>query len=214
MILSQNLRFALEGGGDKPDSCAWVVGATGSGKTFKYLKPNLMQMNSCYVITDPKGEIIKDSGMMLLRNGYDIRIFNISDKRHSCYYNPFMYIKTEADVVRLVDVFLNSTNKSDSGEENSDFFALAEKNYYLMLVYYIWTTMPKEKQTFKTLYELFQMCNEVETKPGQIAEATEFDKIFEELAEKEPNNPALPYYITFKKGSAKTKQSILASSWY
>jgi len=149
-----------------------------------------------------------------MRHGYNVRVFNINEPEYSCKYNPFRYIRKEEDVVTAVNVFLDNTKEQDVGG-GDPFFPLAEKNFYLGLFFYIYTVYKDqpEKQTFKTLYELYQGADEQEVmlKKGEAAPESTYDKLFKELAKKDPANPALPYYATFKKGSPKTKQSILTS---
>ena len=213
MILSKNVRYSLEPKGTNTYSCALVVGATGCGKTFTYVKPNLLQFTGSYCITDPKGELLQDVGSALLQHGYNIKVFNINEPKFSCGYNPFHYIHSETDVVSVVDAFLQNSKDEKAGSDS--FFDPAEKNFYLMLFYYIWTVYKDEpeKQTFKTFYEIYQMANEqdVALRKGEAPETSEFDKLFIELAKNDPSNPALPFYSTFKKGTPKTKQSILIS---
>ncbi len=213
MILSRHIRYSLEPQGTNTYSCALVIGATGSGKSFTYCKPNLLQMNSSYIVTDPKGELTSDVGAALMRHGYEVKVFNINEPEYSCRYNIFRYIRCEADVVAAVDVFLENTKQTDSGGDA--FFELAEKNFYLALFFYVYTVYKDqpEKQTLKTIYELYQKSDEQEIalKKGETAPLSEFDEMFTKLGKEDPSNPALPYYATFKKGSMKTKQSILIS---
>ena len=215
MILSQNIRYSLEPKGVNTYSCALIIGATGSGKSFRYVKPNVLQMNSNYVITDPKGELTQDLGGALMKHGYEVKVFNINEPEYSCKYNPFRYIRNENDVVTAVSVFLENTKETDAGS-GDPFFPLAEKNFYLMLFFYVYTVYKDqpEKQNLKTIYEMYQLADEPDTpapRKGEAPPESEFDKMFKELARKDPTNPSLPYYVTFKKGSPKTKQSILIS---
>ena len=214
MILSNRVRYALEPVNTNTYSCALVVGPTGCGKTFTYVKPNILQMNSSYIITDPKGELTSDLGSALMKNGYNIKIFNINEPEFSCKYNPFHYIRSEEDVISAVNVFLDNTKETSDGG-GDPFFPLAEKNFYLALFFYIYTVYKDqpEKQTFKTIYEIYQGADEpeVQVKKGEPIPDSPFDKIFKKLAKEDPSNPSLQYYSTFKKGSNKTKQSILIS---
>ncbi len=184
------------------------------GKTFTYVKPNILQMNSSYIVTDPKGELTRDLGSALMRHGYTIKLFNLQEPQYSCKYNPFKYIRCEADVISAVNVFLENTKEQDAGG-GDPFFPLAEKNFYLGLFFYIYTVYKDqpEKQNFKTIYEMYQGADEQEVmlKKGEVAPESDFDKMFRELAAKDPSNPSLGYYSTFKKGSFKTRQSILTS---
>lgn len=215
MILSEHIRYDVEPKGTNTYSCALIVGATGSGKSFTYVKPNILQMNTSYVVTDPKGELTRDTGKALLDHGYNVLVFNTAEPEYSCKYNPFAYIRDEAGVVTMVNVFLDNTNDPNASSGNDPFFGLAEKNFYLAIFFYIYTVYKDqpEKQNFKTVYEMYQMADEPEqTGRNQTPTLSPFDELFLELAKKDPANPSLGYYNTFKKGSPKTKQSILISA--
>ena len=219
MILSESVRYDLEPKGTNTYSCALVVGATGSGKSFTYVKPNILQMNSSYIVTDPKGELTRDTGAALIRHGYNVMVFNTAEPEYSCKYNPFKYIRDEAGVVTMVNVFLENTNDPNAGSSDA-FFGLAEKNFYLAIFFYIYTIYKDqpEKQNFKTVYEMYQKADETEQQGKNAAPViNEFDQMFLDLVNPEhpnydPANPAIGYYNTFKKGSPKTKQSILISA--
>lgn len=214
MIISKNARFSLAG---SPDlySCAFILGPIGSGKSFKYVKPNILQMNASYVITDPKCELIRDLGKALMDHGYDVRLFNLKkgEQQFSCRYNPFKYIHDEQDVILAVDAFLDATG-TDGGTGGDPFFPIAEKNFYYFLFYYVWTQFPEEKQTLKSVYEVYAKAKEADTAGGgknaKIIE-NELDKLIRQVSEEDPTNPCLSFYNTFKNGSPKTKQSILIS---
>ena len=213
MILSQNVRYNLAGTSfpNNTYSCAFIVGSTGSGKSFNYVKPNIMQMNSSYVITDPKGELLRDCGKMLADNGYDVLVFNLKkgEQCFSCRYNPFEYIRSEQDVILAVDAFLDAT--TDKGSGGDPFFPIAEKNFYYALFFYVFSSLPKEQRTLKSVYELYASANEQEAQKGKAPSISDFDRKFDEIGQKDPYNASLPFYNTFKKGSPKTKQSILIS---
>ena len=214
-ILSKNVRYSLTGT-PYTYSCSFITGPTGSSKTFRFAKPNILQMNCSFVITDPKCELLHDLGKCLSDNGYDVLLFNLKkgEQCFSCRYNPFAYIRSEQDVILAVDSFLDAT--TDTGATGGDpFFPIAEKNFYYALFYYVFTALPYEKRTLKAVYELYSEADEQEPsgnnkKRAEVLESN-FDKAFMDIAEKDPYNPALPFYKTFKKGSPKTKQSILIS---
>ena len=213
MITSEHTRYYLSGT-SSTYSCSLVVGSIGSGKSFTYVKPNILQMNSSYVVTDPKGELTASLGTTLMEHGYDVRVFNLDDQEYSCKYNPFAYIKDQTDVVITVDAFLNATN-GDTGNGGDPFFPIAEKNFYYALFYYVYTMMEPEERTLKAVYELYASADEQEPAGGKRnaeVQESEFDKKFREVAEKDPTNPCLSFYKTFKNGSPKTKQSILISA--
>lgn len=222
MIISKHARYSLAG---TPFlySCAFVMGPTGSGKSFRYVKPNILQMNSSYVITDPKCELVSSLGTCLMEHGYDIRLFNLKkgEQKYSCRYNPFNYIHDEQDVILTVDAFLDATT-NEGGTGGDPFFPIAEKNFYYALFYYVFTQLPPEKRTLKAVYELYAAADEsdkpMNNKKGKNADEnramnteSEFDKKFKEVAKNDPTNPCLSFYKTFKNGSPKTKQSILIS---
>lgn len=219
MIISKNARYSLAG---TPFlySCAFIQGPTGSGKSFRWVKPNILQMNSSYVITDPKCELIESLGTCLMEHGYDVRLFNLKkgEQKYSCRYNPFNYINDEQDVILTVDAFLEASSL-EGGTGGDPFFPIAEKNFYYALFYYVYTVLPKEKRTLKAVYELYAQADESDKstygqkddqKRAQKVESI-FDKKFKEVAKKDPTNPCLSFYKTFKNGSPKTKQSILIS---
>ena len=211
MILTEKTRYCLSGTSNTY-SCSLIVGSIGTGKSFTYVKPNILQMNSSYVVTDPSGELAQSLGTTLMEHGYDVKVFNLSEQQYSCKYNPFAYIKDRKDVIITVNAFLNATTEGDTSGD--PFFPIAEKNFYYALFYYVYTMLPKEEQTFKSVYELYASADEVETfgqQKGEILEA-EFDRKFRECAEMDATNPCLSFYKTFKKGSPKTKQSILISA--
>lgn len=222
MIISEHARYSLSGT-SYTYSCALIVGSTGSAKTFRYVKPNIMQMNASFVCTDPKTELIRDCGQMLSNNGYNVLLFNLKkgEQRFSCRYNPFAYIRDEQDVVLTVDAFLDATQE-DKGTGGDPFFPIAEKNFYYALFYYVFTKHRDANDgsvgTLKEVYELYSKANESDqpagkrTKEQQAAQLeNEFDKSFREVSERDPSNPCLSFYKTFKNGSPKTKQSILIS---
>lgn len=223
MIVSKNTRYNLSGTA-YTYSCALVVGSTGSAKTFRYVKPNIMQMNASFVCTDPKTELIRDCGQMLSNNGYNVLLFNLKkgEQRFSCRYNPFAYIHDEQDVVLTVDAFLDAAQE-DKGTGGDPFFPIAEKNFYYALFYYVFTKHKKLNDgsvgTLKEVYELYAKADESEQKPTKkkpddkraAVIENEFDRTFLEVSRTDPTNPCLSFYKTFKNGSPKTKQSILIS---
>lgn len=182
-----------------------IVGGSGSGKTRFFVKPNLMQMHSSYVVTDPKGTIVIECGKMLKDNGYDLKILNTINFKKSMKYNPFSYIKNEKDVLKFVETLVANTQGSGAKE---DFWVKAEKLYYTALVGYIMTQLPENERNMSTL--LYLVNN------SQASEQDEnfknpVDLRFEELEKKEPNNFAVGQYKKFKLASGETTKSILIS---
>lgn len=154
-----------------------VIGGTGTGKTRFVIKPNLMQMHSSYVVTDPKSSVLDDVGNMLLANGYDIRTFNTVDFSKSMHYNPFGFIKTESDIKIFVDLFM--ANTSAKGEKPSDpFWYNAERLVYMALISFIVNFLPKEEQNFATLN---RMINRMEVKEDDEEYMNPVDHIFAEI---------------------------------
>ena len=130
-----------------------VIGGSGSGKTRFYVKPNLMQMHSSYVVTDPKGTIVLECGKMLEENGYEIKILNTINFKKSMKYNPFAYLKSEKDILKLVQTIIANT-KGEGEKSGEDFWMKAEKLYYTALIGYIFYESPKEERNFSTLLEM------------------------------------------------------------
>lgn len=220
-IVSKKLRYNLAGTSDTY-SCALVVGSIGSRKSFSYVKPNIMQMNASFVCTDPKTELIRDTGKMLEQNGYTVKLFNLKkgEQQFSCGYNPFAYIRDEQDVILTVDAFLDAATE-EKGNGGDPFFPIAEKNFYYALFYYVFTKHRDMDDgsvgTLREVYELYSKAKEEDTPARRTKEQqaqqieNEFDKTFREVSERDPSNPSLSFYNTFKNGSPKTKQSILIS---
>ena len=182
-----------------------IVGGSGSGKTRFFVKPNLMQMHSSYVVTDPKGTIVIECGKMLKDNGYDLKILNTINFKKSMKYNPFAYIKNEKDVLKFVETLVANTQGSGAKE---DFWVKAEKLYYTALVGYIMTQLPEKERNMSTL--LYLVNN------SQASEQDEnfknpVDLRFEELEKKDPNHFAVGQYKKFKLASGETTKSILIS---
>ena len=183
-----------------------VVGGSGSGKTRFWLKPNLLQCHSSYVVTDPKGDIVIDCGQALLKNGYSIRIFNTINFRKSMHYNPFSYIHSEKDILKLTTTLIANT-KGD-GKAGDEFWTKAETLLYCALIGYIYYEAPEEEQNFSTLLEFI---NASETREEDEEFKNAVDLIFEELERDEPNHFAVRQYKKYKLAAGKTAKSILIS---
>ena len=180
-----------------------VVGGSGSGKTRFFIKPNLMQLHSSYVVTDPKGSIVIECGKLLLRNHYKIRIFNTINFKKSHHYNPFEYIHSEKDILKLVNTLIANT-KGD-GKSGDDFWQKAETLLYTALIGYIHYEAPKEEQNFATLIE---MVNAMEVREDDETFENPVDLAFKELAGREPNHFAVRQYAKYKLAAGKTAKSI------
>ena len=173
-----------------------VIGGSGSGKTRFYVKPNLMQMGKyiSYVVTDPKGTIIIECGMMLVRNGYKIKVLNTINFSKSMHYNPFHYIRSEKDILKLVNTIMVNT-KGEGEKSSEDFWSKAERLLYCALIGYIWYEAPEEEQNFATLLEFI---NASETREDDETFKNAVDMLFEELEKTEPEHFAVRQYKKYK----------------
>jgi type IV secretion system protein VirD4 len=184
-----------------------VIGGSGSGKTRFFIKPNLMQMHSSYVVTDPKGTILTECGTMLKRNGYHIRVLNTINFKRSMHYNPFAYIHSEKDILKLVNAIIINT-KGEGEKAGEDFWIKAERLYYSALIGYIWYEAPEREQNFTTLLE---MIDASEAREDDENFKNPVDELFEELEEKAPEHFAIRQYKKYKLAAGKTAKSILIS---
>lgn len=183
-----------------------IVGGSGSGKTRFWIKPNLLQMHSSYVVTDPKGSIVIECGNALLRYGYKLKIFNTINFKKSMHYNPFAYIHSEKDILKLVTTLIANT-KGD-GKEGDEFWTKAETLLYCALIGYIHFEAPIEEQNFSTLIEFI---NVMEVREDDEDFQNPVDLMFEALERKNPNHFAVRQYKKFKLAAGKTSKSILIS---
>ena len=183
-----------------------VIGGSGSGKTRFWLKPNLLQMICSYVVTDPKGSIVIECGTALVTNGYRVLIFNTINFRKSMHYNPFAYIHSEKDILKLVTTLIANT-KGD-GKSGDEFWTKAETLLYCALVGYIHYEAPEEEQNFSTLIEFL---NAMEVREDDEEFQNPVDLMFEALEKKKPNHFAVRQYKKYKLAAGKTAKSILIS---
>ena len=183
-----------------------IIGGSGSGKTRFWLKPNLLQMHSSYVITDPKGSIVIECGNALLKFGYRLKIFNTINFKKSMHYNPFAYIHSEKDILKLVTTLIANT-KGD-GKAGDEFWTKAETLLYCALIGYIHYEAPDEEQNFSTLIEFI---NAMEVREDDEDFQNPVDLMFEALERKKPNHFAVRQYKKFKLAAGKTSKSILIS---
>ena len=186
-----------------------VIGGSGSGKTRFYVKPNLMQMpdNVSYVVTDPKGTIIVECGTMLVRHGYRIKVLNTINFKKFMHYNPFHYIRSEKDILKLVNTIIANT-KGEGEKATEDFWVKAERLLYTALIGYIWYEAPEEEQNFATLLEFI---NASETREEDEEFKNAVDELFEELEAENPEHFAVRQYRKYKLAAGKTAKSILIS---
>ena len=183
-----------------------IVGGSGSGKTRFWLKPNLLQCHSSYVVTDPKGTVVLECGKALLRYKYRIKIFNTINFRKSMHYNPFAYIHSEKDILKLVTTLI--TNTKGEGKAGDDFWVKAETLLYTALIGYIHYEAPEEEQNFNTLIEFI---NASEVREDDEDFQNPVDLMFEALEKRQPEHFAVRQYRKYKLAAGKTAKSILIS---
>ena len=207
VILTQTERLMMSSRPKDPKTArnknVLVVGGSGSGKTRFFIKPNLMQLHSSYVVTDPKGSIAVECGKLMLRNGYKVKIFNSINFKKSHHYNPFAYIHSEKDILKLVTTLIANT-KGD-GKSGDDFWQKAETLLYTALIGYIHYEAPEEEQNFATLIEFI---NAMEVREDDETFENNVDLAFKELAQREPNHFAVRQYKKYKLAAGKTAKSI------
>ena len=183
-----------------------VVGGSGSGKTRFWLKPNLLQCHSSYVVTDPKGSIVVECGNALLKNGYKLKILNTINFKKSMHYNPFAYVHSEKDILKLVTTLMTNTKGEGSGGD--PFWEKSERLLLTALIAYLHYEAPVEEQNFATLLE---MLNTMQVLEDDEEYQNPVDLLFEELAKKKPNSFAVRQYKLYKLAAGKTAKSILIS---
>ena len=207
VILTQTERLMMSNRPKDPKTArnknVLVVGGSGSGKTRFFIKPNLMQLHSSYVVTDPKGSIAVECGKLMLRNDYKVKIFNSINFKKSHHYNPFAYIHSEKDILKLVTTLIANT-KGD-GKSGDDFWQKAETLLYTALIGYIHYEAPEEEQNFATLIEFI---NAMEVREDDETFENNVDLAFKELAQREPNHFAVRQYKKYKLAAGKTAKSI------
>ena len=184
-----------------------VIGGSGSGKTRFFVKPNLMQLHSSYVLTDPKGTVLIECGKLLQRAGYRIKVLNTINFRKSMHYNPFVYIRSEKDVLKVVNTLIVNT-KGEGEKSAEDFWVKAERLLYCALIGYIWYEAPAEEMNFTTLLELI---NASEAREDDEEYQSPVDLLFADLEERSPDHFAVKQYKKYKLAAGKTAKSILVS---
>ena len=183
-----------------------VIGGSGSGKTRFFVKPQIMQLHSSYVVTDPKGQVVCEVGKLLERNSYKIKIFNTINFKKSMHYNPFAYIHSEKDILKLVTTLI--TNTKGDGKSGEEFWTKAETLLYCALIGYIHYEAPPEEQNFTTLLEFI---NAMEVREDDEEYKNPVDRMFEELEAEKPNHFAVRQYKKYSLAAGKTAKSILVS---
>ena len=211
ILLTQTERLQMNGRPSSPkyarNKNVLIIGGSGSGKTRFFVKPNLMQMHSSYVVTDPKGTVLLEVGKMLQSNGYRIKVLNTINFSKSCHYNPFSYIRSEKDILKLVNTIIVNT-KGEGAQATEDFWVKAEKLYYQALIAYIWYEAPEEEQNFSMLIDLID-ASEAREDDEEFKNAV--DLLFEELEKEDPTHFAVRQYKKYKLAAGKTAKSILIS---
>ena len=211
VLLTQTERLMMSGRPKEPkyarNKNILVIGGSGSGKTRFFVKPNLMQMHSSYVVTDPKGTVLVECGKMLKKGKYKIKVLNTINFAKSMHYNPFAYIRSEKDILKLVNTIIVNT-KGEGQQSGEDFWVKAEKLYYTALIAYIWYEAPEEEQNFAMLIDMID-ASEAREDDENFKNAV--DLLFEELEAEKPNHFAVRQYKKYKLAAGKTAKSILIS---
>ena len=211
VLLTQTERLMMSGRPKEPkyarNKNILVIGGSGSGKTRFFVKPNLMQMHSSYVVTDPKGTVLVECGKMLKKGKYKIKVLNTINFAKSMHYNPFAYIRSEKDILKLVNTIIVNT-KGEGQQSGEDFWVKAEKLYYTALIAYIWYEAPEKEQNFAMLIDMID-ASEAREDDENFKNAV--DLLFEELEAEKPNHFAVRQYKKYKLAAGKTAKSILIS---
>lgn len=206
-ILTQNVRIGLDGRKHKRNLNVMVVGGSGSGKTRFYAKPNVMQANTSFVILDPKGEILRDTGNLLKAKGYEIKVLDLINMHLSHCYNPFAYLKDDKDVLKLVTNLIRNTTPKGSNT-NDPFWERSETALLEALILYLLYEAPEDEQNFPMVMEMIAAA---EVREDDETYQSPLDELFERLAMREPEHLAVKQYNIFKLAAGKTAKSILIS---
>ena len=211
IILTQTERLTMNSRPKQPkyarNKNVVVIGGSGSGKTRFFVKPNLMQLHSSYCLTDPKGTVLIECGQLLERAGYRIKVLNTINFRKSMRYNPFAYLHSEKDILKLVNTLIANT-KGDGEKSGEDFWVKAERLLYSALIGYIWYEAPEEEMNFTTLLELI---NASEAREDDSEYQSPVDLLFADLEQRKPDHFAVKQYKKFLLSAGKTRSSILIS---
>lgn len=203
-ILTQNVRIGLDDRKHRRNINTLVIGGSGAGKTRFYAKPNILQANTSFVVLDPKGEILNDTGNFLKMRGYKVKVLDLIEMEKSFTYNPFVYIQEDNDIQKLVtNLFKNTTPKGATSQD--PFWDQAAQMLLLALMFYLWYEAPEDEQNFAMVLEMIRA--------GQVSEDDEdykspLDILFDKLADKDPDHIALKYYRNYHSGAGKTLKSI------
>jgi len=203
-ILTQNVSIGLDGRKHRRNLNLLICGGSGAGKTRFFAKPNVMQCNSSMVILDPKGEIVRDTGELLEKKGYSVKVLDLINMEKSHCYNPFVYLKNDNDVQKLVTNLFKSTTPKGS-QSNDPFWDTAASMLLLSLIFYLWYEAPEEEQNFTMVMEMLRAGD---VKEDDDMYLSPLDILFERLETNKPDHIALKYYRDYHSGSAKTLKSI------
>ncbi len=211
IILTQTERLMMSNRPKNPKNArnknVLIIGGSGSGKTRFWIKPNLMQLHSSYIVTDPKGQLVAETGKLFQKNDFEIKIFNTINTKKSMHYNPFAYIHSEKDILKLVDVLISNTK--GEGKSSDPFWEKAETLLYCALFGYIWYEAPEEEMNFGTV---IKFLDSMEVREDDDTFKNSVDMLFDELEEKEPEHFAVRQYKKYKLAAGKTAKSILISA--
>lgn len=208
VILTQHLQMSLNGRKHLRNLLQIVVGGSGAGKSWSIVRPNLMLANTSYIVTDPKGELLRSVGPLLLKKGYVLRVFDLIDPERSHCYNPFSYIRKDADVFRLIDNFIKNTTPKNA-HQNDPFWEKSEIALDSALMLYLLHEAPPEEQNMEMLLTMIEYGG---ARDGDDSFQSPLDLLFEALEEEQPEHIAVRQYKIFKQAAGKTAQSILVSA--
>lgn len=203
-IFTQNVRVGLDGRKHRRNLNTVVVGGSGAGKTRFYAKPNLCQANTSFVVLDPKGELLRDTGYLLEQKGYEVRVLDLLNMEKSHCYNPFVYLRDDNDVQRLVTNLFKSTTPKGS-QSNDPFWDTAASMLLLSLIFYLKYEAPPDEQNFPMVMEMLRAAD---VREDMDEYTSPLDELFERLEMREPDHIAVKYYKDYHSGSAKTLKSI------
>ena len=209
LLLSQNMRIGLNAKKHRRNLNVLVIGGSGAGKTRFYAKPNIMQCNTSFVIADPKGEILRAVAPLLLEKGYDVKVFNLINPENSDGYNPFVYIRTDEDVIKLITNLIQNTTPKNA-QQNDPFWEESEIALDTALMLYLLHEAPPEEQNFAML--MFLIENAATVEDDDEGYQSPVDLLFEALEDENPEHIALKQWKVFKQASGKTAKSILISA--
>lgn len=206
IVLSNDVFLSLNTRKTRKNLNVCILGGSGAGKTRFYVKPNLMKLNTSYIVTDPKGDLFRETGRLFKENGYEIKVFNTKEMDKSMKYNPFKYIKSDTDVLTLIKTFMKNTNEGKNGGD--PFWEKSETTLLLALFFYLYYEAPKNEQNLPMVME---MLDYAEVKEDDEDFESDLDTLFRELEEINPKHIAVRQYNSYKVGAGKTLKSILIS---